>query len=141
ARLSLWSLAKAAMLLLVVAGAAAAAIPEVRRALGTTLERVAELFTAEERTAVESPEAPAGEAVVPESGMTVVAPADGSIRVGLAMPTGAVEVVVRLIDEPRARVETMMTEGTVHRRAGSGRLDLLDLGAGVVTIGIPREVP
>jgi hypothetical protein len=44
ARMGGWGLAKAAMLMLVLAGAGAAAIPDVRRALETTFSRVVAMF-------------------------------------------------------------------------------------------------
>ncbi|HEX6306837.1 MAG TPA: zf-HC2 domain-containing protein [Longimicrobiales bacterium] len=144
ARLGTWSLAKAAMLLLVLAGAGAAAIPDVRRAIGATLERVAQLFgSPEQPVAVPTTEAPvqpvpAGE---PETGMTFVTPSEGRVRVILHAPAGRVDVVVRLIDGARARVETVMEDAEVRRRAGNGRLELMGLGTGTVLIGIPRAVP
>ncbi|HEX6135121.1 MAG TPA: zf-HC2 domain-containing protein [Longimicrobiales bacterium] len=143
ARLGTWSLAKAAMLLLVLAGAGAAAIPDVRRAIGSTFERVVQLLSgAPQQVAVPSTEAPAvPETAAPEAGMTFVAPVGGRVRVILHAPAGRVEVVVRLIDGERARVETVMESAAIRRRAGSGRLELMGLGTGTVTIGIPREVP
>jgi hypothetical protein len=139
ARLGAWSLAKAAMLLLVLAGAGAAAIPDMRRALETTFSRVVALFGGQERTAaVPAQPEPLGEpeAVVP--GESFVAPADGRVEIVLQEPAGEVEVIVRLIDEPQAHIETATT-GTVARRVGTGRLELSGLGAGTVTIGIPRS--
>ena len=138
ARLGAWSLAKAAMLLLVLAGAGAAAIPDMRRALETTFSRVVALFGGQERTAAApaQPE-PLGEPdVVP--GESFVAPADGRVEIVLQQPAGEVEVIVRLIDGPQAHIETATT-GTVARRVGTGRLELSGLGAGTVTIGIPRS--
>lgn len=143
-RMGAWSLAKAAMLLLVLAGAGAAAIPDFRRALESTFARVAELFGVPARTAVESvepvaePTAPAAAAVEPS--MSFVSPADGRVRVLLHAPAGPIEVVVRLIDAERAQVRTE-TSDDVRRRSGTGRLELMGLTTGTVTIGIPRNVP
>jgi hypothetical protein len=50
-----------------------------------------------------------------------------------------VEVVVELVAGAQAQVRTA-TNDPVHRRVGNGRLELIGLGTGVVTIGIPREV-
>lgn len=138
ARLGAWGLAKAAMLMLVLAGAGAAAIPDVRRALETTFSRVVALFGGQERTAAApaQPE-PLGEPEVIVPGESFVTPADGRVEIVLQEPAGEVEVIVRLIDEPQAHIETATT-GTVARRVGTGRLELSGLGAGTVTIGIPR---
>src|SRR5690606_23319750 len=97
-RIGAGSLAKAAMLLLVLAGAGAAAIPDFRRALETTFARVVELLGGPARTAVESVE-PVAEPPVTvepaaEPSMTFVAPADGRVRVLLHAPSGPVQVMV-----------------------------------------------
>jgi hypothetical protein len=139
ARLGAWGLAKAAMLLLVLAGAGAAAIPDVRRALETTLSRVVAMFGGgPDRTAIEplQPE-PAGPAIVPSESR--VAPVNGRVQIVLQAPGGAVEVIVRLVDQPQVFVETA-TSGSVARRSANGRLELSGVGAGIVTIEIPRAV-
>lgn len=145
ARLGAWGLAKAAMLLLVLAGAGVAAIPDVRRALESTFSRVVAMFSGSqlEDQAVTGPAEPepAEPVVAPaiERGESFVAPADGRVQIVLEAPAGTVEVIARLVDGAQAHVETM-TSGTVALRSGTGRLALRGLGAGTVTIGIPRDV-
>lgn len=143
-RVGMGSLAKAAMLLLVLAGAGAAAIPDFRRALESTFARVVELFGGSTRTADESVEPvtdpPMPVEPAPEPSMTFVAPADGRVRVLLHAPSGPVEVVVQLIDGARAQIRTETTDD-VRRRSGTGRLELMGLSTGTVTVGIPRTVP
>lgn len=142
ARIGAWGLAKAAMLTLLLAGVAAAAIPDVRRALETTFSRVVAMFSgAQERTA----DAPVQPQIVDPGadvvrGESFVAPVDGRVRIVLNVPAeGSVEVIVRIIDGAQAHVETATT-GTESRRVGPGRLELSGLGAGSVTIGVPRGV-
>lgn len=146
ARIGAWGLAKAAMLMLVLAGAGAAAIPDVRRALETTFSRVVAMFSSDqERTAVPAEPAPADPAepaaVTPGAvpGASFVTPTNGRVQIALEAPTGAVEVIVRLVDGEQAQVQTA-TDDPVRRRVGEGRLELIGLGTGVVTIGIPRDV-
>ena len=141
ARIGAWGLAKAAMLLLVLAGAGAAAIPDVRRAIETTFSRVVAMFSGgaeQTATAPAQPEVvdPAAPIVVP--GESFVAPANGRVAIELHAPaTGRLEVVVQLVDGTQAQVRTETT-GTASRRVGAGSLELSDLGAGTVTIGVPR---
>lgn len=142
ARIGAWGLAKAAMLLLVLAGAGAAAIPDVRRALETTFSRVVAMFSGgPERTATVPAELETGEPapdVVP--GESFVAPADGRVRIVLETPArGSLEVFVRLTDGEQAHVVTA-TAAAGSRRSASGELELRDLGAGTVTIALPRGV-
>jgi hypothetical protein len=143
ARIGAWGLAKAAMLTLVLAGAGAAAIPDVRRALETTFSRVVAMFSSDqERTAVPAEPAPVDPpAVTPGAvpGESFVTPASGRVQIALEGPTGTVEVVVELVDGGPAQVRTA-TDEPVRRRVGNGRLELIGLGTGVVTIGIPRDV-
>lgn len=143
ARIGAWGLAKAAMLTLVLAAAGVAAIPDVRRALETTFSRVVALFSSEqERTAVPAEPAPIdAPAVTPGDvpGASFVTPASGRVEIVLEAPTGVVEVVVELVAGEQAQVRTA-TDDPVRRRVGNGRLELIGLGTGVVTIGIPRDV-
>jgi hypothetical protein len=141
-RLGAGSFAKAAMLLLALAGAGAAAIPgsPVRRALETTFARVAQFFAPAVPVAVDpAVHAPAadGETVVTGSRMGVL-PSAGQVRVVLETPSaGALDVTVRLVDEPLAHVATAPGDG-VRFRTGPGRIEATDLPAGAVTIEIPR---
>lgn len=143
ARIGAWGIAKAAMLLLVLAGAGAAAIPDVRRAIETTFSRVAAMFSgAQEPTATAPAELETGEPAAPAlvPGESSVAPANGRVRILLESPaTGSLDVVVRLTDEEQARVVTATT-AAASRRSAAGELELRNLGAGTVTIEIPRGV-
>jgi hypothetical protein len=137
-------LAKAAMLLLALAGAGAAAIPgsPVRRALETTLARVAELFRgADEPPVAGAPASPAadGAPVLISTGAAVL-PSDGRVRVVLHSPVAGTEIVVRLADSPRAEVDARTEAGGVRFRTGAGRIEVSNLSAGVVTLDIPRSV-
>lgn len=98
----------------------------------------------QERTAVpaEPPAVePADRVVTPGEvpGESFVTPANGRVQILLQEASGSVEVVVRLIDGEQAQVQTA-TNDPVRRRVGSGRLELIGAGSGVVTIGIPRDV-
>jgi anti-sigma factor RsiW len=141
ARIGAWGLAKAAMLLLVLAAAGAAAIPDMRRAIETTFSRVVAMFgggTGQTATVPTRPETiePAAPVIVP--GESFVTPANGRLEILLHTPqAGRLEVVVQLVDEAQAHVRTETT-ATASRRVGSGSLELRDLGAGTITIGIPR---
>ncbi|CAN5661543.1 hypothetical protein BH23GEM10_BH23GEM10_01830 [soil metagenome] len=144
ATLSAAGLSRAAMLLLVLAGAGAAAIPgsPVRRALDATLTRVAQLFVADAPPAAvdePAPEAPAAEVPVSRDWAAIQA-ADGRVRVQLHEPAGAIDVVVRLVDGPRANVQTVMEQGDVSFVSGTGRIEVVGLGTGSVVIEIPRTL-
>jgi hypothetical protein len=137
-RLGSWSLAKAAMLLLVLAGASAAAIPDVRRAFESTLARVAELFGASRTVADADPVvAPLVPAPALEVRQAFVQPVAGRVRILLPQPSGQVEIVVRLIGGSRAEVETASGE-QVRFVSSTGRLQIMGVDEGSVTIGIPR---
>lgn len=142
-RIGAGGLAKAAMLLLALAGAGAAAIPgsPVRRALETTIARVSQMFngaTPAEQVAVPTadPETPVA---APVSSRMAVLPADGRVRVLLHSPAGAVDVVVRLVDDRLAEVEASTAEEGVRFRTGAGRIEVSGLTAGTVTVDIPRS--
>jgi anti-sigma factor RsiW len=141
-RLGARSLAKAAMLLLTLAGAGAAAIPgsPVRRALEASIARVAELIRGPE-SPVASPAEPMADdpAALAATGASV-APANGRVRVVLHAPAQGTDVVVRLVDAPRAEVETATLEAGVRFRTGAGRIEVSSLSPGTVTIVIPRSV-
>ena len=134
------SLAKAAMLVLVLASAGAAAIPDVRRAIETTFSRVVAMFSSGQDRTAATPAEPATTPAVPGTvpSESFVAPADGRVRIAIeTTDTDELEVIVRLIDDAQAHVSTATT-ASVSRRVGSGSLELRDLGAGTVTIGLPQ---
>lgn len=133
--------ARAAMLLLALAGVAAAVVPgsPVRIALEATISRVATVLQNEPEP--EPVPAPPLAAPVPTESMGMaILPADGRVRVLLHAPAGAVEVHVRLVDGPRARVETTTAQPDVRLRSASGRIEVIGLTAGDVLIDIPRQV-
>jgi anti-sigma factor RsiW len=143
-RLGTWGIAKAAMLLLALAGMASAAIPDspVRRALETTFARVAQLFTGEDD--VLQPAAPdvvGPAAPVLESASMAIVPAGGRVRVVLHAPVGDVDVEVRLVDGPRALVETAMATQDVRLRSAAGRIEVSGMTEGRVVVSIPATVP
>lgn len=140
-RIASRSFAKAAMLLLALAGAGAAAIPEspVRRALESTIARVADLIGGETPVAEAPPAvAPVDDALLPAA--MGVLPADNRVRVVLHVPEGEVQVTVQLVDTRRALVETATTAEGVRFRTAPGRLEVAGLTAGQLTVGIPRSV-
>ncbi|CAN5692372.1 hypothetical protein BH23GEM9_BH23GEM9_21090 [soil metagenome] len=137
-------LAKAAMLLLALAGAGAAAIPgsPVRRALESTIARVAQFLGAEEQQIADQPfDVPAEETAAVMVTDAAVLPANGRVRVVLHTPAAGVDVTVRLVDAARAKVETAVEQPGVRYRTGAGRIEVTGLSAGAVTIDIPVTVP
>jgi hypothetical protein len=141
-RLGAGSFARAAMLLLALAGAGAAAIPgsPVRRALESTFARFFGAAPVEPamEPAADAPAAATGTPGVVASRMGVL-PSDGRVRVLLHPPAGIVDVTVRLVDGPRAQVETAMTGEGVRFRTGPGRIEVAGLAAGGVIVEIPRS--
>jgi hypothetical protein len=146
ARFGAGSLARAAILLLVLAGAAAAAVPgsPLRSALENAVARVAQMFT--QNGPAQTAPAPAPEpgqpaAAVLETASMAILPADGSIRVLLHAPSAPVDVYVRLVPESRAVVETATPDRSVRLRSGVGRVEVMGLSGGSVVIDIPLSVP
>jgi hypothetical protein len=138
ARFAASGLAKAAMLTLVLAGAAAA-IP------GSPLRRVIERLFSRDDVAVDVPATAPSDvtpapAVEMEEHAAYVSPANNAVRVVIHAPAGAVDVVVRLIDTDRAEVETSSSQTGVRFRSATGRLEIVGMGAGTVTIGVPRDL-
>jgi hypothetical protein len=151
-RLGARGLARAAMLLLALAGAAAAAVPgsPVRRALETTIARVSQLLNGEPSAPavpvapVVEPAAPVVEPAAPaytERSSMAILPASGRVRVVLHAPAGPLDVTVRLVPASRALVETASAEADVRMRSAAGRIEVMGLGAGEVRIDVPATVP
>lgn len=141
-RLGARGLARAAMLLLALAGAAAAAVPgsPVRRALETTIARVSQMLNGEaEAPAPVAPPAPADVAL--ERSRMAIMPAGGRVRVVLHAPAGPVDVVVRLVSAQRATVETATPDNDVRLRSAAGRIEVIGLATGQVLIEVPAGVP
>jgi hypothetical protein len=139
-------LARAAMLLLALAGAAAAAVPgsPVRRALETTIARVTQLFNGESVAPVAPAVVPVAEPAAPvytERSSMAILPAAGRVRIVLHAPSGPLEVTVRLVPAPRAVVETASDDAAVRMRSAAGRIEVMGLGAGEVRIDVPASVP
>jgi hypothetical protein len=144
-RLGARGLARAAMLLLALAGAAAAAVPgsPVRRALETTIARVSQLLNGEAVAPAPLPvpaPAPADVPVFSERASMAILPAGGRVRVLLHAPAGPVDVTVRLVSSQRAVVETNTPDADVRLRSAAGRVEVIGLGTGTVTIEVPAAV-
>jgi hypothetical protein len=139
ARIGAGGLARAAILILALAGAAAAAIPgsPLRRALEHTFDRVAHFFNGVAPAGHDvAPAAPA--LVAPAGSRMAVLPADGRVRVILHQPAGQVDVTVRLVDEPLAEVEVVAAADGVRFRTGPGRIEVSGVTGGTVAVAIPR---
>ena len=134
------ALAKAAMLLLVLAGASAA-LPgsPVRLAVESVLDRVAQLI----RRDVPEVAAPAmNEPVVTPAVETLsswVTPVNGRVRIQLHPANGPIDVTVRLTDARRARVDMTSTQTGARQVSGSGRFELRDIGPGSVLVELPYD--
>jgi hypothetical protein len=142
-RVGLGGLARAAGLVLVLAGVAAAVVPgsPVREVLSITFTRLAQLVQGQPEDAAvpPAPSAEAPAAAREAMGMAIM-PADGRVRVILHAPAGVVDVRVRLVDAARARVETTSDQPDMRLRSAAGRVEVMGLGAGELRIDIPRSV-
>jgi anti-sigma factor RsiW len=76
----------------------------------------------------------------PEAMGMAIMPADGRVRVILHAPAGVVDVRVRLVDAARARVETTSDQPDMRLRSAAGRVEVMGLNAGELSIDIPRSV-
>lgn len=130
------ALARAAVLLLLVAGAAADQLPgsPVRGWLGEVLDGVRSALVGEpDQTA---PAVPDGDATGPVESGVRVAPADGRVRIALTgLPPGS-RIDVRLVDGSEAGVRG--TGGGRYRTA-PGVIEVVGPGSRV-QVEIPREV-
>jgi hypothetical protein len=141
--LGLGGLARAAGLVLVLAGVAAAVVPgsPVREVLSITFTRLAQFVQGEPEGAAVPSEAPTeAPAAAPEAMGMAIMPADGRVRVILHAPAGVVDVRVRLVDAARARVETTSDQPDMRLRSAAGRVEVMGLNAGELSIDIPRSV-
>ena len=135
-----WSLARAAGLVLVVAGAAAALVPgsPVRVWLGELLsESVEPSATAvEETTAIEPAEAPTG------LGPAAISVASESDRLLIRLRGFGREsnVHVRLTDAERATVRVEGATGSPRFITGPGLLEVIGTEDGDVWVELPRSV-
>ncbi|HSJ07386.1 MAG TPA: hypothetical protein VK936_11810, partial [Longimicrobiales bacterium] len=124
-------------------GVAAAVVPgsPVREVLSITFTRLAQLVQAEPEIVTLPPAAPVEAPAAPREAMGMaILPADGRIRVILHAPAGGVDVRVRLVDAARARVETTTDQPDMRLRSAAGRVEVMGLRAGELSIDIPRSV-
>lgn len=140
-RMGVRSLAKAASLALVLAGAASAAIPgsPVRRWVAGAWDRVTALFDGGQEVAEVPVTPPAPPVVGPEEVPAfgaAIPPSNGSVRIVLSDLEPGARVRVRVVDEDVAWLRSAGTEGRLSRNPG--RLEAA--GFGDVTIDIPRSV-
>lgn len=137
------SLAKAAGLAVMLAGAASAAIPDspVRRLVAGAWERVTGLFDRTEQVyEVPGTPAPPVVAVPDEAPVASVsfAPSAGAVRIALREVAAGAQIRVVLVDEELA---TVRSSGQAEPRfnRGPGRIEASGLGE-QITVEIPRSV-
>ncbi len=134
---------RAAVLVLLLAGAASAAVPgsAVRRFLVNIWHQTTRLFGA--RPAAPPPAgvriAPApAPAPVPPAGVSVL-PDEGQVRILVHDAAPGLRVHVRVLDTDRASVEAEGPAASAHFRTGPGRIEVTGGGKGDLRIGIPRS--
>jgi hypothetical protein len=139
------SLARAAALVLLVAGGAAAVIPgsPIRRWLEQGLERIAAVFTAKDEVTpavVSAPPATAepGTPFVPGAEMSVT-PVNGAVRIAV-QATGSGELRVLLVDAANVTVQTDSSAHGASFRSGRGRLEVVNVSASDVEVRLPRSL-
>lgn len=135
------SLAKAAGLAVMLAGAASAAIPDspVRRLVAGAWDRVTGLFDRTEQ--VYDVAGTGASPVVPEEAPVAsasFAPSAGAVRISLREVEPGAQIRVLLVDEDQATVRSSGQAEPRFSRA-SGRLEASGLGE-QITIEIPRSV-
>lgn len=137
------ALMRAAVLVLLAAGAASAAIPggPVRRFFVALWNQTTRFFTGRPATpapvARTAPSA-APTPVAPPSGVSVM-PHDGLIRIVVRDPAGGLRVRVRVVDADRASVEASGAASSAHFNTAPGRIEVTGGGAGDLRVGLPRE--
>lgn len=136
------ALMRAAVLVLLAAGAASAAIPggPVRRFFVALWNQTTRFFTG--RPATPTPvarKAPSGAPapVAPPAGVSVM-PYDGQIRIVVHEPARGLRVRVRVVDADRASVEASGGAATARFTTGPGRIEVTGGGTGDLRIGLPR---
>jgi hypothetical protein len=134
------SLARAAALILLVAGAASAAIPgsPVRRLAGDLIERASRLLAA--NNVPELTQAPVAETPAPivrdTTGGQAVQLADGAVRIEIYSATPGASIRVRVVNDRDAWVKTF---GVPARyRSGSGWMNVYDVDAEGAVVDLPR---
>jgi hypothetical protein len=134
------SLARAAALVLLVAGAASAAIPgsPVRRLAGDLIERASRLLAAND--VPEVTQAPVAETPAPiardTTGGQAVQLADGAVRIEIYSATPGASIRVRVVNDRDAWVKTF---GIPARyRSGSGWMNVYNVDAEGAVVDLPR---
>lgn len=134
-----WSLARAAGLVLVAAGAAAALVPgsPVRE----WLEGLAMTDAGIEAPIPAPPEAPSEvpATAVPAAGISV-APVGGEVAVRLRGFGESSTVYVRLTDAPRASVRVEQVEEAPRFVTGPGVLEVIGQAEGEIWVELPRSI-
>ncbi len=135
---------RAAVLVLLVAGAASAAVPgsPIRRFFVGLWHETTRLLG----LAPAAPSAPApvrvapapAPAPTPPSGVSVL-PAEGQVHIVVLDAARGLKVHVRVLDTDRASVEADGPAASAHFRTGPGRIEVSGGGAGDLRIGIPRS--
>ena len=144
ARFASGSLARAAALVLLVAGGAAAMIPgsPVRRWLSERIGSVTSPRTASAPsttpTATTTP-APAPRVFVPGAEMSI-APSNGKVAIRVFAEAGKGVVMVHLVDADRATVQADSSAHDVAFRTAPGALEVRNLGTADASIQIPRSL-
>ncbi len=135
---------RAAVLVLLVAGAASAAVPgsAVRRFFVNLWHQTTRLFGAHPaappppaRIRIAPAPAPAP---VPPAGVSVL-PEDGDVRIVVHDVAPGLRVHVRVLDTDRASVEADGAAASAHFRTAPGRIEVTGGGAGDLRVGIPRS--
>ncbi|MEX2608543.1 MAG: zf-HC2 domain-containing protein [Gemmatimonadota bacterium] len=131
-------LARAAGLVLLLAGGAAALIPgspvrslivDAWRSLGAPVD-----------TVVEAPPAEPVQEEIAARGGVAVTPVDGAVRVNLVAPSSDVHIRVQLVDAEQAEVDAERTGPAYGLTGGRGWIHIAGIEAGRVTVQIPRSV-
>jgi len=145
-RFALGALARAAVILLVLAGALAA-IP------GSPLRKLAHRLLVESPAPAATTETPATPAPVPPAEATPVAPDRGRMPgVVMAPSAGRINVLmwsaqpgatisVELTDGDKVTVEAGSDVADVHFRTMNGQIEVMNLGSAQAIVEIPRSLP
>lgn len=137
------TLVRAAVLVLLVAGAASAAVPGsvVRRFFVNIWHQTTRLFGARPATPPPAPIrlAPAKPLPpVPPAGVSVL-PEEGQVRILVHDAAPGLRVHVRVLDTDRASVEAQGAAASASFRTGPGRIEVSGARTGDLQIGIPRS--
>ncbi len=136
------ALLRAAVLVLIAAGAVSAAVPgsPVRRFFVNLWHETSRLFVASKPAAppVRPPLAPAPEpAPAPPAGVSVL-PLKGQITIVVHTPAPGLRVHVRVVDTDMASVEATGPATSATFTTAPGRIEVTGAGAGDLRVGIPR---